>query len=100
MRYFVVFFFILFAKNIVFSQETNPSQKVFGTIVNYSSQLPLANVNIININKVKGTVSDSNGKFELEVSVTDTLHISLIGFKSIKIRVTNDWFKIKTTKII
>ena len=99
MRYFVVFFFILFAKNIVFSQEIIPSQKVFGTIVNYSTQLPLANVNIININKVRGTVSDYNGKFELEVSVTDTLHISLIGFKSIKIRVTNDWFKIKTTKI-
>ena len=64
MRYFVVFFFLLFAKNTLFSQETIPPQKVFGTIVNYSNQLPLSNVNIININKVRGTVSDSNGKFE------------------------------------
>ena len=54
MRYFVVFFFILFAKNSLFSQETIPSQKVFGTIVNYSTQLPLGNVNIININNSAG----------------------------------------------
>jgi hypothetical protein len=99
MRYFVVFFLFILARTTVFSQETTVNQKVFGTIVNDNNQLPLSNVNIININKVRGTVSDSKGNFEIEVSVTDTLHLSLIGFKSIKIRVTNDWVKNKTTKI-
>jgi hypothetical protein len=99
MRYFVVFFLFILARTTVFSQETTATQKVFGTIVNDNNQLPLSNVNIININKVRGTVSDSKGNFEIEVGVTDTLHLSLIGFKSIKIRVTNDWVKNKTTKI-
>lgn len=99
MRYFVVFFLFIFAGTTVFSQETTVIQKVSGTIVNDNTKLPLSNVNIININKVRGTVSDSKGNFEIEVGVTDTLHLSLIGFKSIKIRVTNDWVKNKTTKI-
>jgi hypothetical protein len=99
MRYFVVFFLFILARTTVFSQETTVTQKVFGTIVNDNTKLPLSNVNIININKVRGTVSDSKGNFEIEVGVSDTLHLSLIGFKSIKIRVTNDWVKNKTTKI-
>jgi hypothetical protein len=99
MRYFVVFFLFIIAGTTVFSQETAVIQKVSGTIVNDNTKLPLSNVNIININKVRGTVSDSKGNFEIEVGVTDTLHLSLIGFKSIKIRVTNDWVKNKTTKI-
>lgn len=99
MRYFVVFFLFILSGTTVFSQETTIIQKVSGTIVNDNTKLPLSNVNIININKVRGTVSDSKGNFEIEVGVTDTLHLSLIGFKSIKIRVTNDWVKNKTTKI-
>jgi hypothetical protein len=99
MRYFVVFFLFILASTSVFSQEITVTQKVFGTIVNDNNKLPLSNVNIININKVRGTVSDSKGNFEIEVGVTDTLHLSLIGFKSIKIRVTNDWVKNKITKI-
>jgi hypothetical protein len=99
MRYFVVFFLFILSGTTVFSQETTIIQKVSGTIVNDNTKLPLSNVNIININKVRGTVSDSKGNFEMEVGVTDTLHLSLIGFKSIKIRVTNDWVKNKTTKI-
>ena len=99
MRYFVVFFLFILARTTVFSQETTIIQKVSGTIVNDNTKLPLSNVNIININKVRGTVSDSKGNFEIEVGVTDTLHLSLIGFKSLKIRVTNDWVKNKTTKI-
>jgi hypothetical protein len=61
--------------------------------------LPLQNVNIINLNKVTGTISNSMGNFEIAVSLNDTLHLSLIGFKSLEIRVTNDWIKNKTTKI-
>ena len=99
MRYFVVFFLFILSGTTVFSQETTIIQKVSGTIVNDNTKLPLSNVNIININKVRGTVSDSKGNFEIEFGVTDTLHLSLIGFKSIKIRVTNDWVKNKTTKI-
>ena len=98
MKYFVVLFFVLFS-SYVNAQVTSQNERVSGTIINENSLFPLSNVNIINVNKVKGTVSNSRGFFEIEAAINDTLHISCIGFQSLKVRVTNDWVKNKTTKI-
>ncbi|WP_310377723.1 carboxypeptidase-like regulatory domain-containing protein [Flavobacterium sp.] len=98
MKYFVVFFFIIASVN-VFSQGLEAPKKVSGIIINDNTQQPLPNVNIININKVRGTTTNDKGFFEIEVTASDTLHISIIGFQSLKIKVTNDWIKNKTTKI-
>jgi hypothetical protein len=94
MRYFAVFFLFLITTSAL-AQET----KVSGTIVNDNTMLPVANVNIINLNSVKGAISDEMGNFEILASVNDTLHISLIGFTSLRVRVTNDWIKNRHTKI-
>lgn len=96
MRYSIAFLFLL-VSFAAFSQET--IQKVSGSIVNDNNSLPIPNVNIINLNKVKGTVSNDKGYFEIEASLNDTLHLTFIGFQSLKIRVTNDWLKNQTTKI-
>ncbi len=98
MRYFVVLFFILVSAIGSAQVDTTP-QKVTGTITNDNSFVVIPNVNIINLNKVLGTTSDSKGYFEIMASVNDTLHLSFVGFQTIKIRVTNDWIKNKTTKI-
>jgi len=98
MRYFVVFFF-LFLSYTAFSQVSSEETIVSGTITNDNTNLPVSNVNIINLNKVIGAVSNEKGFFELNVSVSDTLLFTYIGFQSLKIRVTNDWIKNKTTKI-
>ena len=98
MKYFVVFFFLILTST-AFAQVIEPVQTVTGTIINDNTKFPLPNVNIININKVRGTTTDEKGNFELAVSVNDTLHITIIGFQSLRIRVTNDWVKNKTTKI-
>lgn len=97
MRYLVVFFLFCISTSS-FSQEVI-AQKISGTINNDNTLLPVANVNIINLNKSRGTNTDGKGYFEIEASVNDTLHISYIGFQSLKVRVTNDWLKNKTTKI-
>ena len=76
-----------------------PVYRISGTVVDDNTLLPLGSVSIININKVVGAVSDDKGYFEINASANDTLHVSLIGFQSIKVRVTNDWIKSKTTKI-
>ena len=52
---------------------------------------PLESVNIVNLNQVIGTSTDGIGDFEIKANVNDTLHLSYLGFKSIKVRVTNDW---------
>lgn len=98
MKYFVVFFLIIASVN-AFAQGLETPKKVSGIIINDNTQQPLSNVNIININKVRGTTTNDKGFFEIDVTATDTLHISIIGFQSLKIKVTNDWIKNKTTKI-
>jgi hypothetical protein len=94
MRYFVVFLFLVLSLPS-FSQEKEPI-KISGIIINDATQMPLSNVNVININTVKGSVTDISGKFTIEAKANDTLHLSLIGFQSIKVRVTNDWVKNKS----
>lgn len=51
----------------------------------------LENVHVINLNKVIGSITDPKGNFIIDAVVNDTLHLSILGFKSIKIKVTNDW---------
>ncbi len=98
MKYFVVFFFLLLAAPN-FAQTVTTSQKVTGYIYNDNTKTPLMGANIININKVRGSVTDSNGYFEIDVQPTDTLHITLLGFQSLRVKVTNDWIKNKVAKI-
>ena len=98
MRYSLFYFLILFSFSV--QAQVNPiAQKVTGTIINDNTLLPISNANVININKVKGVVTDIKGFFELEVSVNDTLHISLLGYQSLRVRVTNDWVKNGTAKL-
>ncbi len=97
MKYLIPFLFLASTLSL-FAQETTP-QKVSGIIVNSNTLFPISNVNIINLNKVKGTITNSKGAFEIEATVSDTLHITCIGFQSLKVRVTNDWVKNGSTKI-
>jgi hypothetical protein len=99
MRYFVAFLFLLISVT-GFSQDNPLQKKVYGTIINGATTFPLANVNIININKVRGTVTNTRGAFELDAEVNDTLHITMIGFQSLRVRVTNDWIKNGNAKIV
>jgi hypothetical protein len=98
MKYFLVFitfFLSLFAH----AQDATTPSKVKGTIINANTGRSLPNVNIINVNKVKGSVSNTNGFFEIDAESLDTLHITMVGYQSIKVKVTNDWIKNGDAKI-
>ncbi|WP_418263372.1 carboxypeptidase-like regulatory domain-containing protein [Flavobacterium faecale] len=98
MKYFVVFFFLTLSLATQ-AQELHISQKVTGYIYNDNTKLPLNDANVININKVRGAQTDNKGYFEIDVHPNDTLHISLLGFQSLRVKVTNDWLKNKVAKI-
>ena len=76
MRYFVVFLFLWFSTATVWAQSLTQDELINGTITNDNSQLPIGNVNIINLNKVIGTVSNAKGYFEIRAAVNDTLVLS------------------------
>ena len=99
MKYFAVFFFV-FISNVFFAQEKEKGTLINGIIKDDTTGNLLSGVNIINVNTVKGAISDDKGVFLLEAFANDTLHISLLGYKSIKVKVTNDWIKNKTTTIL
>jgi len=68
-------------------------------ILNAQTDQPMESVHVVNLNQVLGTISNEKGEFEIPAKVNDTLYFSFLGFKSQKVRVTNDMFKFKGTKI-
>ncbi len=87
---------------ISIAQETetnNEPTRVQATIISSSTREPLVDANIVNLNQVIGTTTNDDGVFDIRAKVNDTLHLSYIGYKSIKVRVTNDWIKFGNTEI-
>jgi hypothetical protein len=82
----IILFFVLPQQLIAQQIET-----VGGKIVDASNDKPMENVNIVNLNQVFGTATNQEGEFEIQARANDTLHLSFLGYKSIKVRVTNDW---------
>ena len=92
-------FILILCFYISFSQEDEPVQELRATVINAQTDFPLESVHIINLNKVKGTITNEDGKFSVIASVNDTLYLTYLGFKPQKVRVTNDMFKFEDTKI-
>lgn len=72
------------------AQET---QIIEGVVLNAANDVPLENVNIINLNKVIGTSTNEKGEFSIKASINDTLFFSRLAFETIEVRVTEDWTK-------
>jgi len=92
--YSTLLIIFLFVINLQ-AQETTVS----GVVLNAANDLPLENVNLVNLNQVKGTITDEKGHFEIVAAVNDTLYFSYLGFKTIQVRVTNDWMKYGEVKV-
>ena len=86
-KFFLLLTLCLFSVT-VFAQST-----VKGTVIRSADGAPLESVNIVNLNKVIGTSTNATGEFEITAEANDTLHLSYLGYKSIKVRVTNDWIQ-------
>ncbi|MFJ1428039.1 carboxypeptidase-like regulatory domain-containing protein [Capnocytophaga canimorsus] len=70
-----------------------------GNVFSMQSGQPMANVHILNLNKVSGVVTDEKGDFTIRAQVNDTLYLSFLGYKSLKVKITNDMLKFPGTKI-
>ncbi|MGJ8684859.1 MAG: carboxypeptidase-like regulatory domain-containing protein [Nonlabens sp.] len=81
------------AQNNPSTTSTEKSSSVFGKVLNAKNDSILSNVNIVNLNQVKGTISTKTGAFKIPAKVNDTLFFSYIGFETITIKVTEDWLK-------
>ena len=84
----ILIFITLAFSFICFSQEQ--SQTVKGKVQSETSEAILQNVHVLNLTKVKGTITDKEGEFEINAKLNDTLYFSYIGYKPLKVVVTND----------
>lgn len=101
MKRLLPFLFTLVA-SIALAQEndgTTVEGEIKATVINAQTNFPLESVHVINLNKVKGTITDQDGNFTIPAAVNDTLYLTYLGFKPQKVRVTNDMFKFEDTKI-
>ena len=85
-------YFLLFSSSVIFGQE------VIGIVENAADQKPISTVHIINLNKVTMSITDKKGRFEIDAEVNDTLYFSYLGYKPIKVRVSNDLIKYPNTR--
>nr|WP_292960572.1 carboxypeptidase-like regulatory domain-containing protein [Muricauda sp. UBA7809] len=81
------------------SDENQELKEFTATVINAQTEFPLESVHVINLNQVKGTITNENGKFSIPAAVNDTLYLSYLGFKPQKVRVTNDMLRFGDTKI-
>ena len=94
------FFTFLFAIGLLGSQIIHSQTPTFkGVVKNAIDNKAVSNVHIINLSKVIGTISDKEGAFEITAEVNDTLYLSYLGYKPIKVRVTNDFLKYENSVI-
>lgn len=80
---------------IVVGQTSDIQGNVFSVHTNKG----MSGVHILNLNKVTGTTTDDEGNFTLRAAVNDTLYLSFLGYKSMKVRVTSDMVRFPGTKI-
>ena len=84
----ILIFISLSLSFVCFSQQQN--QIVKGKVQSETSKSVLQNVHVLNLTKVKGTITNFEGEFEINAKLNDTLYFSYIGYKPLKIVVTND----------
>ncbi|HZH70077.1 MAG TPA: carboxypeptidase-like regulatory domain-containing protein [Flavobacteriaceae bacterium] len=94
----IALFLVLFCLTCtVFSQDENAT--IVGQVLNDADDKAIEGVHVINLNQVVGTLTNKKGEFNLKARVNDTLYFSYLGFKSIRVRVTNDWMEYGEIKI-
>lgn len=92
-------FFLCFVSLSAFSQENPENGSISAIVINAQTEVRMESVHVVNLNQVTGTITNGKGEFSITAAVNDTLYLSFLGFKAQKIRVTNDMFKFKDTKI-
>ncbi len=96
MKKIFLLFVFAFLSIMTWAQEQTP---ISGKVLNSSNDVVLNNVHVVNLNSVKGTLTNTEGEFTINAAVNDTLYFSYLGFKSIRVRVTNDWLKFGEIRI-
>ena len=90
----IIFIVCLFISISIFSQNDSIRVKILkGQIIHADNKKPLSAAHILNLNTVRGTITNDKGFFEIPTKANDTILVSYLGYASIKLKITNDLLK-------
>lgn len=89
-RLILSFLIIVLTLHNAFGQETTLLK---GKVKNDVTDAYMSSVHVLNLSSVEGVITDNQGEFEIAVRAQDTLYFSYLGFKPLKIPVSNDMIK-------
>tara|TARA_R110002049_G_scaffold1537_3_gene11850 strand:- start:6608 stop:9835 length:3228 start_codon:yes stop_codon:yes gene_type:complete len=69
---------VLIFNSILFAQNST----IKGTVASATDNIPIPGVNVIVLNTSRGTTTDFDGNYQIQVNKGDVLQFSYIGFKS------------------
>jgi len=77
----------------------DPERRVLrGIIENEVTENVMSSVHVLNLNTIVGSISNDKGVFEIEAKANDTLYFSYLGYKPLKVAVTQDMIKFENPK--
>ncbi len=80
---------VLMLSTLSFSEVmAQESRLVSGTVISASDQSPIPGVNVLVKGSTRGTITDFNGKYNIEVSDAETLVFSFIGYVAQEVTVS------------
>jgi len=85
-----ILFFLVFAT--IRGQEEQ-AVLLKGTVESQETELPIQSVHVLNLTEATGSITDQKGSFQIQVKATDTLYFTYLGYKALKVAVTNDMIK-------
>lgn len=77
---------VLNKKAVDNSKSVNQKWKVYGTVVD-NEGLPIIGANILIVGSNVGTVTDVNGRFEIDVNSGDVISVSYLGYKNKEVKI-------------
>lgn len=92
MKSHLFFLFVLFTCSLVCGQT--PTVLLQGKVMNDNTDAFMPSVHVLNLSSVEGVITDKEGTFEIAVQANDTLYFSYLGFKPLKVAVSNDMIKL------
>lgn len=81
-------FFFAFILSLFFFKNSDAQINISGKVVDSTSRAALPFVNLYLVKQKYGTAANQEGKFFLQLNNADTLIVSMVGYKSIKIACT------------
>ncbi len=84
---FILVFVFFVGFNIINAQEKQPAGTITGLVISAEDNQPIPGANVIIKGTQIGTITNADGKFEIQASPEDVLQISFVGYLKEEVQV-------------